>query len=379
LKTKVFLNPLNDISEENIKNYINLEKELNKLSNLKKGILMVSGIIIILMSCFNNNKWSLSLSVGSLPFWLQLMIAYLINYLCAYFVHNRSYKHINKISELNASMKKIISHGFGGFNGTVLSITSPDYSIARTYKKLNQSQYVNNDENRNCSCGKHCPLSRKGNISICDFDKVKILNKFFVEFSNWNNLSFTAILATLTVIFWDLKEGFIGGIFLSFIVLRIVSRSIEIMIAFYQDVVGVNAKIFIENGEPVYISNWKNSLILKTGRISLAVHSLLEIIIVYSILYFLVNNYVLDVSRTDLFSIGRDRPFIEYLMFSGSVSVFNFSFVSYSKIYLSIMHVSQVFLSMVLIILSLARYIGLSDDLESRDEKFYLNVELNKL
>lgn len=371
-----FFNNLDDVSNDNVKGYIRLEN-IHKILSRRKAIAIISsGVVIMLVEFFRHKKWIITIENQYILSVIQIMIAFLLLLISSYLIHVISYR---QSKDTTINFWDGINQVFSSFKlKSVFLLVSPDYIFAKAYKDLNKKQYKRDDSNHKCKCSKTCPLSKVDNISMCEYDELRITNKYFIEFSNWNNLIFTIILAVMTVVIWGSIGEFLFRVFSFFIAYRIVSRGIEIIIAFYNDVVKVNAIIFTqtETGEFTYVSNWKNSLILKTGRISLAIHSLLEIIFSFSILYALVcNSSLIDISGLP---IKSGDSYSQYLLFSASVSVFNFSFFDYENFYLSIMHVSQVFLSMVLIVLSVARYLGLSDELTLRDERFFLNVELQR-
>ncbi|MCL9971431.1 hypothetical protein MX569_12690, partial [Anoxybacillus kestanbolensis] len=71
--------------------------------------------------------------------------------------------------------------------------------------------------------------------------------------------------------------------------------------------------------------------------------------------------------------------FINFLLLSASVSSLNFSYTSFCSIFWSVAHVSQVILSLMLISLSIASYIGLENNLSERDLQFFKDLAKEKL
>lgn len=217
----------------------------------------------------------------------------------------------------------------------------------------------------------------KYGLSLEAWNLVKIERKFFIEWSNWLNCIFSILLCTATFLWIYFVSASVYSIifFFSLLVYRLFSRGIEIALSFYQDVVNKRAKIIYRKGKAYkYVLNFKSSLIRSRGRLSLAIHSLIELTFLYSSLYFI--NSIL----TDTFEKVVLTPF-NSLLFSASLGVFNFSF-NYADSYLlfpqSILHISQILLSVVLILLSIAQYVGANDDLSKIDEELYLKVELKK-
>ncbi|MDF9841758.1 MULTISPECIES: hypothetical protein [unclassified Paenibacillus] len=387
-----FYNSINEFSDDAVESYLLLEKTHNKLSRNKVIIVIFAGAVIALFEVIRYKNWGENIHNFIVNFFLwgqtlfnyhifQLLIALLLCIISSYLIHLHSYNKskLNASSSNNVNILSFFNEIFRKYKLiSLLFFLLPDFFIAKAFKDTNKNKLKRVESNSKCDCKDECPVSRLEKISMCDYDRLKITNKFFIEFSNWFNLCFTTILVALTVLFWGVLNEVCIQILTYFVSFRIASRATEIVIAFYNDVVKVNAITFIyktDKGESsVYISNWKNSLLLKTGRISLAVHTLLEIVFIFSILYLLVSKHVIF----DGLPIHNDGHYIEFLLFSASVSVFNFSFFDYKNVCLSIMHVSQVFLSMVLIVLSVARYLGLSDELTAREEEFFHKIELKR-
>ncbi|WP_217581545.1 hypothetical protein [Lysinibacillus sp. GbtcB16] len=59
------------------------------------------------------------------------------------------------------------------------------------------------------------------------------------------------------------------------------------------------------------------------------------------------------------------------LLFSSSLGLFNISYDAYQNIILAFLHTSQIVLSAVLILLSIAQYIGTDNTLSKEEEIFY--------
>ncbi|EMA6345068.1 hypothetical protein U3450_004134 [Bacillus cytotoxicus] len=139
-----------------------------------------------------------------------------------------------------------------------------------------------------------------------------------------------------------------------FLLIRLISRSIEIGLAFYNDTVKAKMNSDLLIGE--------RSTNLKRGnRISLAVHSYIELILLISPLYFmkpeLITPILLDKHQQSFL-------YLDYILYSASVSAFNISFDMVNLTSLGkFIHVLQVFMSIILVVLSVATYLGFKDNM----------------
>lgn len=156
----------------------------------------------------------------------------------------------------------------------------------------------------------------------------------FIKKSNAFNLIISIIFAFI-ICYSDIMiitNSNLFNIFKMFVLVRCISRSIEIVVAFYKDVVYKQRK----------------SSSLKSGeRITLAVKSYIDVIIMYGCVY-------------DLFKIFNCNNIFYALIRSFGISTF--TEVEYNGVILASLIISlQVLTSMVLVIFSLARYIGEED------------------
>jgi hypothetical protein len=273
----------------------------------------------------------------------------------------------------------------------VLKFTfSPDFYFANQYKNSLRALLTIHPCDNTTDC--------KHNDGICyhQWDTIKIAKKYFIQFSNWINIITVSLLGVIILILHENTVTYFDSLLLGVIVLRIISRFIEISIAFYKDNVLVHDKIFKSNDgtDPIYIHRWKNSLLLKSSRISLAVHSLIEVIILFSLFYYLASNIgiieipfskpVLTMDEESgaitLLESNYITQFKDYLLYTISVTAMNFSFdPTYVVSWLGLAHIAQVILSLVLIVLSIASYIGLDNNLTKREEDFYLSTQPKKV
>ncbi|HDR8105515.1 hypothetical protein OB994_24195 [Bacillus cereus] len=201
--------------------------------------------------------------------------------------------------------------------------------------------------------------------SICvpkkELQKQKTLH---VQFRNQVNMAIsiiTAICTIILVVFYTLTS-FIEISYMKnllfityiFIFLRLLSRSTEICIAFYQDIIAKKSL--------------KNTLLTGTDRISLAINSIIEIFFTVATLSIIETIY-----SNDLLNILREQHDISQLVkliifsFSNSIatSLFNISFpgvthkVTILALSHQLIHIMQVITSLTLITLSIANYINL--------------------
>jgi hypothetical protein len=320
------------------------------------------------------------------------------------------------------------------------AILSLDYFFAIYYKKHLEAPHKTcsyNDCNR-------CKESGVVRDKICfhEWDTLRIKNKYFIQLSNWHNIIAVVLLGFITIVSFSIKTTSNNWltVLMLVVIFRIISRFVEISIAFYKDAVEVNDKIFrksrkttksttelnyynkilIDNGivlEDVYIHRWKNSMLLKSGRISLAVHSLIEVILLFSLFYcigthkelieidnmpvvnevYSVTIYTNDNETYIVDSIKMAGPdglaslmsnkqkndaipsYWNFLLYSASVTFMNISFdTKFLSSYLALTHVTQVLLNLVIIVLSIATYIGLDNKLSDRESNFYIRTHTEK-
>lgn len=187
---------------------------------------------------------------------------------------------------------------------------------------------------------------------------------FHVRFRNQVNLSnsiITALSTIILVIIYTLTsiidlsymKNLLFIIYI-FIFLRLLSRSTEICIAFYQDIIAKKSL--------------KNTLLTGTDRISLAIKSIIEIFFTVATLSIIEILY-----STDLLNTLKEQHDIAQLVklitfsFSNSIatSLFNISFpgtthnITLLTLSHHLIHIMQVITSLTLITLSIANYINL--------------------
>ncbi|MFW6015484.1 MAG: hypothetical protein ACOCRK_03540 [bacterium] len=171
--------------------------------------------------------------------------------------------------------------------------------------------------------------------SAKSFKKNKLLNKRaysgnFIRSSNCYNFIISLLIFLVVINLNDIKYldffKFSWGI-------RVFSRSFEIMIAFVRDV--------IDDGK-------KRTDIISGERIKLAIYSYFEIIINFSVFYYLLS-YLSDEAKV-----------IKYVFESIGISTFtgvNFSYPNYN-LYYNLFIILQLFTSISLVYFALANYIS---------------------
>lgn len=346
----------------------------------------------------------------------------------------------------------------------VLFLMSPDYFFSKYYKKKLASRYENSesklfftDANFN-----RMPLEKWGELKVekkffiewSNWSNV-IISIYFVTllffYANSPNVTlFIYVLLSIVILINIYSTGniystyiLIFGTFLFvfvcfvqnsvglyilfyFIVFRFISRSIEIIFSFYKDVAEKSQKIIYKElnegfdrnlnedlivkveDKPkfikvMFIDNIKTSLLMGTDRLSLAIHTLIEIVILCSGIYFILeineNTFVkvdeITILETenfqkDIIKNGSER-IIEFkvdnetnitplnsFLFSSSLGVFNYSFDPSKNTFWKVIHVLQILVSVVLILLSIAQYLGHDKKLTKYEEEFYLKTHQDR-
>lgn len=415
-----------EIREEETIRYKLLQNLSDKTSFWKNCFILLFLFILINISfefvsfeIFSNLDFSIMETIESPNSKTLLFFGLFINVLVAYALHKWAYLRVSRVNSIGVlvtnSIKKVIKKetydkdkfrtlsvrlklklkgflqllGFK-FNGfckksvkwktvvlrlikeVMLFIISPDYYFAKKSKKK-QKKRITRCEDDDC-------YTDKDGVCVLEWDEIRISRKFFVEFSNWYNVIFTIVIALITLKIWNYK-GFLVDILYYFLILRTISRFFEITYAYYKDVVRVRGKTFSLKSMEFYINDWKSSFIRRPARISLAIHSIIEMVILFSLIYYFQYQNLNTVEQqfviNQLISSEKEGVYLEFyhfFLYSLSVSAFNISYTSYPDILWSFTHVLQVVLSLILIILSLAAYLGLKDTLLKREEKFFIEV-----
>ncbi|HDR7585005.1 TPA: hypothetical protein QCX49_005742 [Bacillus mobilis] len=240
--------------------------------------------------------------------------------------------------------------------------------LLRKYKGSEKHFYLNRDIDCKDKDG-------KGTYG-CEIHQEKIRLKSFVIYSNWKNICSAGFLILISILIknMDYQNSLIPGfgnsikitinqndikyLLFMFVFVRLISRGIEVTVAFYNDVVKSKMNRDLDIGN--------RSTNLKRGhRISLAIHSYLEFVFLFSILYYLKPHYISGILPASILIDG----YLDYLLYSGSVSAFNISFdIVNLKPLGKFLHTLQVFLSVNLIVLSVATYLGIKDEMNEYEK-----------
>lgn len=274
-------------------------------------------------------------------------------------------------------------------------ILSPDLYYANEYKELIKIKYLQDDKNNKKSS---CEFKDLDGMTFSSMKIQRSKLKFFVILSNRKNF-FTSVLFFLSMsiinipyisnYFWNSSLYILlcAKVMLSsFIIFHIISRVYEVISSFYKDTVYTKVKYFFrtelnnqndnkcsvckrEYYSKFYV-HWKGTSLRKPERITLAVWSYVEMVIWFAILYNLIANFI-DSSGSFILTAGN---LFNSLLYSCSVMFFNFSYEPKFVLYVRIAHVIQVLTSIVLVVLSLATYLGDKDDMDEEEINDFLHT-----
>lgn len=313
--------------------------------------------LIMISACI---YYELSIIEINLSYWI---IGYIIIFIFAFISHLIVYiLTINKL-RIDSDLPKKSIFSFENQNKSLIALflISPDYMSAYLYKELLNKQ----DDKKQCEKRKnekYCHYNYEvkleckliGNKYECEIHENKRKRKLFILYSNWLNLIVTSYLIIFAI--FDLYNEFLPPSFLELtivvIIMRTFSRVIEITYAFYNDVVSTKMTAELEIGE-------RTSNLKRGNRISLAVHSYLEITLLFALI-----SYLLDLFTGK--SLSGD--YINNILYSFSVSAFNVSFPADFSTFNKFLHVIQVGTSMTLVILALASYLGIKDEMNEYEK-----------
>lgn len=295
------------------------------------------------------------------------LVAFVLVITVSYFIHCLAYyitvNHIeeveknsirSRISTLKDIPKgKVISTVITKFK--MIFILSPDYLFAFYFKGVLKKTF-NKCPTRISSNKQH--LYNNSIVCICHGCEEHIRKKsrkLFVLLSNWLNVILVCLLVIITVLFGQfLAIGLFSKCFFAFLLLRTLSRGLEIVYAFYKDVVESRMTPTLKFGQK--LSNLKRG-----NRISLAVHSYLEMTLIYGIIYFME-------AQIDQINSNSFHNLLDSMLYSFSVTALNYSFGNSFTILGKMLHVTQIFIGITLVVLSIANYLGMKDKM-SKYEK----------
>lgn len=291
-----------------------------------------------------------------LIYWI---LGYIMVFIFSFFLHFIVYLlTLKKLEVIPIPIKKKIFK-YKILNKSLMFL-SPDYMFAHIYKEVLNDNYDNNScELRKKNKYYHYYREEKFRCKLikdryeCEIHKKKRTRKLFILYSNWSNLIVTSYLTIIAVfnLYDEIISLFFVNIMIVFIILRTLSRVIEIIYAFYNDVVSTNMTHNLEIGERA--SNLKRG-----NRISLAIHSYVEVTLLFALIY-----YLLQIGPKVL-----NEEYINIILYSFSVSAFNASFIESTYTFVNFLHVIQVVTSMTLIILAIASYLGIKDKMNKYEK-----------
>lgn len=320
-------------------------------------------LLITLVAVIIDNLWNWDIKMTDSFLGIKLhnwFFGYVITILIAFFLHYIVYiKSINKIGDeaKHWTIIECIKYSFKDFKKKViLFIFSSDYVFANDFKNIiyeSKKKYTcpmrdpkNNFHEYNGDQVDCKDENFSGNYG-CEIHLQKKSRKLYILLSNWSNVILACCLIITTAFFINpgSDNSNIKEIYFAFLIFHIASRVIEISCAFYKDVVVSRMTLEIEIGER--LSNLKRG-----NRISLAVHSYVEIALLYSIIYYL---------KPLLTNVFQQDNLLDYILYSFSVMAFNFSFSNDFTTFGKVVHITQIFVSITLVVLSIANYLGLKD------------------
>lgn len=406
--------------------FLNLENKSIR-NKVKTYLVFIFPIILIFTEILRDNQL-LHLKTTDLnnsENWVCIVVVYVFYFAITWMIKNDIYLDIFKISSdsfneqiLNFKLKKNVAFKLINYLETTINnvskwklkdillfFISPDGFSSLHYKNKLEKRFSKSSKSQTVRCLKddsnnrldsqeiYYSIDENGNvISTLDWSRIRIERKFFIEWSNWANLIFTTVSCILIyILLYIFESNFLRVVIFSFLIFRMISRGVEIGLSFYVDVATINSKIFyknektkcykhildedslINNIDIVYINGFKSSLLRSQGRLSLAMHTLIELFFLFSAIYFMTYIFF------DTVPHKHSTPFGAFL-YSISVGVFNFS---YNEKFLILpqgaFHVSQILLSVVLILLSIAQYLGKNDEVNSDDQDLYKFVARKRM
>ena len=371
---------------EHVKRFACLEL-LNNVNRNKSIILTFTVCIIFIVALFQgfsnydikNFKQAFIYSNIKVSCLIQyILIGMLITHFISFYLHNKAYKHIikfrSKNNDVNDYSKKSNKDTHKGIIIFLLIILSPDLFYADFYK----SKLLNSVDKRSVFNEKNKYYDKRFYKTTLQWSLIRIERKSFIEYSNWLNIICTCLLIIFCMLLeYPLFDIYCKQIVLTILVVRLISRAFEIAFAFYKDVVQVNSRMFhLEKGEQgsIYYNGFNSSLIRQNGRLSLAIHSLVEMILLFAVIYYL---FFMILAAINSETISYPTLF-ETLMISTSLGVFNISFDFYQNILLAFLHTSQLLISCILILLSIAQYLGADRTLSINEQILYREFSLLK-
>ncbi|NMH74956.1 hypothetical protein HF078_17910 [Bacillus sp. RO2] len=333
------------------------------LFNLKIFMLLLLPIVILRDANILKSYSILQINIlyWTLGFVLVIIWAFFIHYMVYYRTLIR-FRNLDVIFNKKEIFNFCFRKNSLRFKNLLLFFISPDYIFAKIFKEILEEPL----KRRIVIINKEVATNGRYKKFVCSTIayleyQMKKRRKLFIIMSNWANIIFASVLVIFVILegVKTYNEDIISQIFFTFVILHTFSRAFEICYAFYNDVVSTRMTRDLNIGE-------KLSTLKRGNRISLAVHSYLEITLLFSLIYYLGFSILCPPPEVD-------QKFIDYILYSFSVSAFNFSFDSSDfTTFGKVLHVTQVFTCIILVVLSIANYMGYKDrmsDYEKSDWK----------
>lgn len=253
----------------------------------------------------------------------------------------------------------------------LMFLITPDYYYALTFKEWLDDSGLNvkctkrdkpDEDHLTLANGQYkCKVIEHTGIYECELLSKRDRRKHFIQFANWTNVIISVLFLCVVAFAINNEWQFLIKFLVAILLFRLLSRTIEIAIAFYDDV--VKAKMDKKTWE----MGFKSSSLKKGNRISLAVHSYIELCILFAIVYMLsdkLNYFSVD-------DLDDMKGFLDYLLYSFSVSAFNISLEKDFTTFQKVLHSTQVAANLTLVVLSIASYMGMEDTMSDVEKARY--------
>lgn len=381
----------------------------NAFNKVKNYLLKFFGFLIIIFMFLHyygvllvtdNNEIKSMIESSALN--VSIKIAIIILLIIIYNILVLKLKNI-QIKKIDQNYKKILFKQkipeLSFITQILLFILSPDYYYALKSKNQLITNILEKNEEMNYKT-RFFELVKPPYKEISNYQwlKIQIDRKFLVEWGNWNNIALSTVFFYIVCSFYFLEAKLYSNLiylkiseYLWFtigclVAIRIFSRGVEVVIAFYKDVVRVDSKMFYEKNvedmstvdklnNGTYYNGFKFTLLRTQARLSLAIHTLLEFCILFSSIYI-----ILSITITDFWGADVPASPLIAVLHSFSISLFNVSFDASDNMLQNIFHVLQILISGILILLSISQYLNGKDDLkeDTFEYKFYREVFSDK-
>lgn len=321
--------------------YVNLEKKSKILTKFKWGIIVLTSIIVFLVT-FSVDIFDVRIKEFELLFSFSLSVftSGIINLIAFIFI-------LKQFPKINTSVS---------FKSLGYLIISPDLFFSNIFKK----SFLN--INRKSKSIKNKFIEYGTNNTLYNWNRYKILNKYFIIYT----CSFHFYLAFLYLITTVALSESYENLLCYFFIFRLLSRSVQVVNALYLDVVSTKDKLFIKESvldyrNEDYYFKWNNSFLLRDKRLALILHTFIEMIILFGIVHYLKQPIILS-------------NILDALLYSASISVFNTSYSPSDSLTTRVIFCYQIFTSVIILLLSLAHYVGKENEVNSDEKSNYQSM-----